>query len=397
MRNSIRLKLVVALLAGLMGIAVACAALMLFVYERAIRTAGEEKIQHAAAVFAQLEASEVSKLGAALEAVAVDQELQRAFAGRDRARLLAAAEPLFARLRERYGVTHWDFIAPDRTSFLRVHAPALSGDVIQRPTLVRAATSRRMVSGKELGKTAFALRAVLPWVVEGRLLGYLEMAEEIDHFLGAIRAQTGEEYALFVAKAKLDRGDWSAAHHGRMEGWDEHPDLVLVSATTIATADRDLASRLEALPAAGVALPESGHGSRAIRGVFPVRDASGEAVGAVVVRHDLSALYAGVATLRWQVVALVVLMAAGLAALVVFMLDALVFDRLARMAQALRDLPARMHSGELQLGAAARSGQDDEIGRFERLFDRALDAVWQASLELRRSRRDPLARKDVIR
>ena len=224
MRNSIRLKLVAALLAGLVGIAVACAALMLFVYERAIRTAGEEKIQRAAAVFAQLEASEVSKLGAALEAVAADRGLQRAFAGRDRARLLADAEPLFARLRERYGVTHWYFIARDRTCFLRVHAPALSGDVIQRSTLVRAAASRGVVSGKELGKTAFALRAVLPWVVEGRLLGYLEMAEEIDHFLGAIRAETGEEYALFVAKAKLDRGDWAAAHHGRTDGWGDHPE-----------------------------------------------------------------------------------------------------------------------------------------------------------------------------
>ncbi len=123
---------------------------------------------------------------------------------------------------------------------------------------------------------------------------------------------------------------------------------------------------------------------------------AGEPVGAVVVQHDLSALYAGVATLRWQVVALVVLMAAALAALVVFMLDALVFDRLTRMALAMRELPARMHSGELQLGALARSGRDDEIGRFERLFDRALDAVWQAGLELRRSRRDPLARKDVV-
>jgi Double sensory domain of two-component sensor kinase len=394
MRVSIRVKLVFALLAGIVGIAAACAALMLFVYDRAIRAAGEEEIHHAAGAFRHLEASEVRKLGAALEAVGVNEELQRAFAARDRARLLELAEPLFRTLGERYQVTHWDFIAPDRSCFLRVHAPELYGDFIQRSTLLQAASSRSMVSGKELGKTAFALRAVTPWVVGGRLLGYLEMAEEIDHFLGAIHEQTGDEYGLFVAKSRLDRNDWAAVHHGRMQEWDEHPDLVLVSATALMTAEPDLGPRLKSLPAAGVPLPESASDSRIIRGVFPVRDASADAVGAVIIRHDLSPLYAGVAALRLQVIALVVLMAAGLAGLVVFMLDALVFDRLKRMARVLEDLPARMQSGELQLGAAAHPGREDEIGRFERLFDRALEAVWRAGLELRRARRDPPGDKE---
>ncbi len=66
--------------------------------------------------------------------------------------------------------------------------------MVDRATLTKAIETKGLGAGKELGKTAFALRVVRPWFgQDGKLLGYLELGEEIDHFLGRMKAQTGDD------------------------------------------------------------------------------------------------------------------------------------------------------------------------------------------------------------
>ena len=112
-------------------------------------------------------------------------------------------------------------------------------------------------------------------------------------------------------------------------------------------------------------------------------DGEGKVIGAVVERHEITALLAGVDELRLQVVVLVVLLAAALAALVVFLLETLVFEPVARMTRTLEELPERMARGDWKaLEVPPRS--DDELGRFEAFLDRAIVAVGSFVTDVRR-------------
>ena len=129
---------------------------------------------------------------------------------------------------------------------------------------------------------------------------------------------------------------------------------------------------------------ETSHGRTWARGIFPLLDGEGKVIGAVVERHEISALIADVDELRLQVVVLVVLLAAALAALVVFLLETLVLEPVARMTKTLEELPERMAQGDWrdQVGPPQ---SDDELGRFEAFLDKAIDAVGSFVTDARRA------------
>ena len=243
-----------------------------------------------AQAFAALERADVETLSKALDALVVDPALVEPFQARDRARLLAAAQPVFERLKAEKNITHLYFLEPEpsRICFLRVHAPAIFGDVVKRDTFSQAIATHQVGSGKELGKTAFALRVVKPLRGDGKVIGYVELGEEIDHFLERMKAQTGDDYALLVDKKRVDRKELA-----RVRGedrWNERPDLVLIDSTIWNERTVKLPTHFTKLPDAGREVPSWMDGSRRYAGVaFPVRNAAGEIVGAMFVRHPVDA------------------------------------------------------------------------------------------------------------
>jgi methyl-accepting chemotaxis protein len=112
-------------------------------------------------------------------------------------------------------------------------------------------------------------------------------------------------------------------------------------------------------------------------------DPEGKVIGAVVERHEITALLKGVDELRLQVVVLVVLLAAALAALVIFLLETLVFEPVARMTRTLEDLPVRMARGDWK-AREAHPRSDDELGRFETFLDRAIVSLGSFVTDARR-------------
>ena len=247
---------------------------------------GAGAVRRAAAAYAALERAEVEKLTAELDALARDPKVLQAFRARDRAALLALAKPRFEALRP-LNVNLLYFLEPEptRTCFLRVHRPELFGDVVDRVTLSQAIATHRIASGKELGKTAFALRVVRPLLESGRAVGYLELGEEIDHLLTWMKAQTGDDYAVLVDKARVDRKE--LARIRREDRWDERPELVLVDSTVWNERTVSVDVPLAKLPESGAIVPRWVDGAHTyVGGAFPLRDASGRVVGALFVRHD---------------------------------------------------------------------------------------------------------------
>jgi hypothetical protein len=245
-------------------------------------------LRRSAASFTRFERAHVERLSKTLDRLAADPALVEAFRARDREKLLALARPTFDRLESEHAITHWYFHEPEprRTCFLRVHAPELHGDVIERDTLTQAISTHVLGAGKELGRTAFALRVVKPVRSGGKLVGYMELAESIDHFLTRMRLEIGDDFGLLVDKRRVDRAELK-----RVTGedrWEEQPDVVLIDSTMWQERNVSLGVPLEKLPAGGTFFPEWQDGSRTFVGAaFPVKDANDRIFGALFVRHRI--------------------------------------------------------------------------------------------------------------
>jgi hypothetical protein len=384
--RSIRVKLIVPLVAGLALIAVAIAGLIWFVHQRGVDMAALHEVQLAASGLASLEAAEEDRLSALLDVIEEDDSLTEAFARGDREALLADAASLLEKLRNANEVTHWYFHSakPEAGVFLRVHRPELRGDVVKRPCFLRAVATGSEARGMELGRTAYAVRVIRPWMLRGKLLGYVELGTDIHSFLVRMSRLTGDDYGLLLDKRQLDRASWQRIAGGP-ERWDARSELYQVANTggdAAVTAGLDRMAQVPLQPA--LLGRESRDGRTWARGIFPLVDGGGMVIGAVVERHEITVLLSGVDDLRLQVVVLVVLLAAALAALVIFLLEALVFEPVARMTRTLEGLPARMTRGDWQ-ALEAPPHSNDELGRFEAFLDKAIAAVGSFVTDVRRA------------
>jgi hypothetical protein len=338
-------------------------------FEEKIEEVGEQVLFGAAETFAVQQRTEVEKLSAALDVVMASTELKAAFRAGDRERLLRLAAPVLELLKEHSRITHWYFHSAEASPrvFLRVHRPELFGDAVSRITLRRAIDTGDVGAGLELGRTAFALRVVRPWVVDGQVIGYLELAEDIDHFLTAMKGRTGDEYGLLVRKKYVDAAAWAAAMGPRASSWDASAEALVVDATSSTDGILDWRGDVEALPARGLTLGETEQSDRAlIRGVFPVTDAAGRRVGALFVVHDFTAHH--IAAREGHGFALAVMVACAIAAAggVALLAHLMVFRRLARLRARLE----RRAAGLTPVGRPGQMTSPDDLGRLETLFER---------------------------
>jgi len=350
----VRLRLGAALASAVLLTAGAAAALIGHIGERTMEDAAAQSLRSAAGLFGALERSDVDKLTATLDALLDREELRQAFVERDRERLLALAAPLYRVLREQDGITHLYFIEPSRTCFLRVHKPELFGDRIERATLGRAAETGGAASGMELGQTAFALRVVRPWVHQGRLIGFVELAEEIGHFLVRMKKETGNDFGLLALKKYLDEAAWSRIVGRGQDTWGARPDVVVVDTTTFTQGIIDFQGSIEGIPETGLLLDEELRDGKAwIRGIFPMRDAADRRVGALVVLHDFTATHGLLRKARTQMALVVLAIAALNFALSWLALEWMLFRRLRRATR------------QLELRVEAPRTEGDELIRLE--------------------------------
>ena len=193
--------------------------------------------------FKRMLASDTATMRAAISAIQRIDRVREAFLARDREALLALTRGLFADLKADHRITHFYVHQPDRVNFLRVHHPPRHGDRIDRQTALDAEANRRTASGLELGPLGtFTLRTVTPWLDDGRLIGYIELGEEIDHVVSGLRDLFGLELFVFVPKNRLKREGWETGMRmlDRRADWNAYPDLVLIDGAGLPPPPLDL-------------------------------------------------------------------------------------------------------------------------------------------------------------
>jgi HAMP domain-containing protein len=224
-----------------------------------------------------------------------------------------------------------------------------------------------LVSGNELAKAGFAVRIIRPFYdSRGTVTGYVEMGEELGQFIHAMKDQTGNDYGLLLNKKYMDRQFWadSSKVWKRRDNWDDNAKFVVADRTTATDDIFRFSGDLSGVQEQGEVLERfKNGGSVFIRGIFPVRDAAGNNIGAMFVVRDISSFYLAMRHTQ-QVLVLVTVVALAIGTILVLtLLTRLVFRRLDRIIVVATRVVGGDYKSEIHVSS------DDEIGQFETLFE----------------------------
>jgi HAMP domain-containing protein len=213
------------------------------------------------------------------------------------------------------------------------------------------------------------------------LTGYVELGEEIGHFIHEMKSQTGDDYGLLLNKKYVDRKFWADTNAtlNHRDNWGDHAGFVVADKTS--ASDRLIQFQGDLATVGGQGVGGEGAGGEGekgegkvlerfrdgdsifVRGIFPIFDAAHHTVGAMFVIRDISAVYISMRNTQRILVAMSVIGLSLAAVLMITMLNSLVFRRLQHIIR----IATRVVGGDFDSEIVVDS--NDEIGQFEQLFE----------------------------
>lgn len=347
------------------------------------------KVQNIEGIYQNLIDNDIKMLSAALESFASNTAFKEAFVKKDKDALQQMSEKLFRTNRDKYGITHFYYIDEAGVCFLRMHKPGFSGDTISRITYKEANEKKRLTSGVELGKTAYALRVIMPYMHLEKSIGYIEFGEEINHFDLIIKQKLGSDIVVLGEKKFLNKKKYDelSAQGGKRNNWDDLKDHVVLS-DTLTDRGYFLSNIFNAQELQGLTGPvflgTHQYGDRILsKGAFPFHEAGGKHTGIVYILTDITEQVAQYRTF------LIYIIIIGSALFIFFLALALryfhvkVFKPVALLA----DTADKISVGE-NLDKEIQSDRNDEIGVLTRSFDRMRISLNKLMLRLSETRKN---------
>jgi signal transduction histidine kinase len=239
-------------------------------------------------------AGDVDTMQVAMDPIRTDPAVLERFLAGDREGLMALVHTRFDVLSEQRHISHMHFVDADRVTVLRVHQPDNYGDVIDRFTTLEAQRTGALAAGLELGSLGVpTLRVVSPMTYEGRVVGYVEVGREVEHYAEGIRKTLGLDLHVLIRKDLLVEDQWERgqAQLGRTADWERFDDFV---AAGDAEGGEEIGTVVdEAIPdisefAAEPMRIDLADGKSVAIGSRPLLDASGRQVGLLVVLLDVT-------------------------------------------------------------------------------------------------------------
>ena len=155
--------------------------------------------------YKRLEQDAASRQLISVRQVTLNRDIQDAWKKKDREMLFELSIPIFNYLRENHNITHFYYHDINKRNFLRIHNPNYHSDLIVRETLKISDERKAAFYGIEFGVHThqFVLRTVAPWFINGELVGYVEMGEEIDLLINELSSIHGNDMLIVVDDAYL--------------------------------------------------------------------------------------------------------------------------------------------------------------------------------------------------
>lgn len=132
------------------------------------------------------------------------EDLVKSYLSSNREDLYTLVKPIFEDFKKNGGLTHFYFIKPNDEIFLRVHMEKEHSDLVHRFTYKKAKETQKDFYGLEFSvKNTLAFRYVHPWVVDGKLIGYIELGKEIDEISNTIAKRMDLEVFHIINKKEF--------------------------------------------------------------------------------------------------------------------------------------------------------------------------------------------------
>ncbi|MDT8385432.1 MAG: cache domain-containing protein [Gammaproteobacteria bacterium] len=228
----------------------------------------------------------IVEIGGILQMISGNPALQSAWQEKDRETLSLVAHKIYKDINSAFGITHFYLHTTDGKNYLRAHRPGRFGDHINRKTLLTARRTGEQAAGLEIGTFGhLAFRVTQPWMINGQLVGYLELGEEIGHITSRLKQINGAEIITLIDKQLINENDWQKAF-GKKYNWRQMDKWVITSSTM-----DSIPAELELLPGQGIQShkQQSGTGFREYAiSHLPLTDFSNNAIGYTVVISDIT-------------------------------------------------------------------------------------------------------------
>ncbi|MDD2918399.1 ATP-binding protein [Rhodoferax sp.] len=237
-------------------------------------------------------AKDADLMQATLRALMANRVVRDALQRQDRDALQRELGSLFATLRDQHRITHLYVNDANLVNVLRLHSPVNHGDVISRFTATRARDTGQPVHGLELGPLGtLTLRLVMPWQVDGRVIGYLEMGEEIGYVVDELHDSLGVDSFVLVDKRFILHRQWQYGLEllQRLGQWEQFDNRVLVAQTTAQFPPAISAAVLTRLRQGATEVIQT-DGKAMHLAMLPLLDVAGQPIGELVVMRDIEGL-----------------------------------------------------------------------------------------------------------
>ena len=236
--------------------------------------------------------NEAEHLNTFIDFVMNDPKVYNAFLAGDRQLLYENTRSIFRNIENRHHITHFYFHNLDKTCFLRVHKPSSHDDLIDRYTLQMAAAEGTVAYGIELGPFGtLTLRVVHPWLVNNKLIGYIELGREVEYIIPTMKEILGYDFFFLVNIRQLNRQMWQEGLKisGRQGRWEEIPRHVIIGRTMDAV-PQEINNYINMSHAEKEKLIfKITEGDKKYRGGFsPLKVANGEEIGEIIAIKDFT-------------------------------------------------------------------------------------------------------------
>ena len=218
-----------------------------------------------------------------IDFLADDKKLYEHYKSNNREKVSQVTKKLYTQLHDAFGITHMYIIDTDKKVFHRAHTPERYGDIVDRYTLKRAIETQDHFNGIEFGLfKQFTLRVVHPWVIDGKIVAYLELGKEIDHLVEKISNYMKADiyfavYKDFIEtqfnKEEIKNREWlKIKNHYILNNMDSVPKHVRQFVVEIKDDDTTLKKA----------------GKEYLIGDVCLIDASGEDIGNIIISSNIS-------------------------------------------------------------------------------------------------------------
>ncbi len=197
----------------------------------------DQEVTHVRATFQRELRQGAQAVDLMLENMAHDTGLIKAFAQRDREELFIAAAQRFELAQRRLHHCRMTFVAPDGRVFLRMARPEHHDDLFELPDPAPrpSAEPNTRWTVREDSAGELCVHVARPWLINGRMGGYLAMAYGTDAAVEAIQQDSQFAIAILLPKNHVDPAAWQrrAQEHRVAASWNDLPRLVLSSPSPI--------------------------------------------------------------------------------------------------------------------------------------------------------------------